>query len=62
MVNDKGYVKIANEADRLTVAAVLIKNGYTVTPLRRKRGSTWEQLLGYERRGRDLTEDENRPG
>lgn len=55
---DRGYLSIANEADRLAVAAILVKNGYTVTPLRKKRGSTWEQILGYERRGRDLREDD----
>lgn len=56
-MTDKGYLQIANEADRLAVASILVKNGYTVTPLRKKRGSSWEQLLGYERRGRDLRED-----
>ena len=34
-VGERGYLKIGNEADRVAVASILYKNGYTVTaPLR----------------------------
>lgn len=56
-MTDKGYLQIANEADRLAVAAILIKNGYTVTPLRKRVANRTESILGYDRRGKDLRED-----
>lgn len=57
-MTDKGYLQITNEADRLAVAAILVKNGYTVTPLRKRAANRTESILGYERRGRDLREDD----
>ncbi len=50
-------VKIAKEDDRITVAGILIKNGYTVKAIRQKRGkanSTYEHFLEFEQnRGAD---------
>ena len=36
-VGERGYLKIGNEADRVAVASILYKNGYTVRPVRRKK-------------------------
>lgn len=45
---DKGLLKISTEADRLTVASILYKNGYTVTPTRLKRnGKSYEYFVQY---------------
>ena len=31
-----GILQISNEADRMTVSSILFKNGYSITPVRRK--------------------------
>ena len=41
-------LKISTIEDRMTVAAILIKNGYTVSPVKRKKTKTsasYEQVL-----------------
>ena len=44
----EGILRISNEADRMTVVAILYKNGYIVTPLRRKKnGRTYEYFIRY---------------
>lgn len=44
-----GYLKIANEADRTTVAAILFNNGYTVKKGRRKKNNkSYEYFVVYE--------------
>lgn len=40
-------LKIGNEADRVTVASILYKNGYEVKPVRRKKnGKSYEYFVG----------------
>lgn len=52
-----GYLRIANEADRATVATLLFKNGYRVSQVRQKRnGKTYEYFVKYERIAPDLSE------
>ena len=44
-----GYVRIAKEEDRLIVAQILLKNGYTISPRRvKKDGKSYVYLLKYE--------------
>jgi len=48
-LGDRGYLKIGNEADRVTVASILYKNGYTTRPVRRKKnGKNYEYFVRYE--------------
>ena len=50
-----GYLRIANEADRATVATLLFKNGYRVSQVREKRrGKTYEYFVKYERIAHDM--------
>lgn len=43
-----GILRISNEADRMTVVAVLYKNGYSVSPIRRKKnGRSYEYFIKY---------------
>lgn len=52
-----GYLRISNEADRATVATLLFKNGYRVSPVRQKRnGKTYEYYVKYERIALDAQE------
>ena len=45
-----GYLKIANEADRITVASILYKNGYAVKPVRtKKNGKTYEYYVQFKK-------------
>ena len=44
-VTTSGTLKINNEADRIAVASILYKNGYTVKPYRfKKNGKSFESL------------------
>lgn len=46
--NDIGLLKIGNEADRVTVASILFKNGYEVKTVRkRKNGRSYEYYVGF---------------
>ena len=46
--NDMSLLKIGNEADRVTVAAILFKNGYEVKTVRkRKNQKSYEYYVGY---------------
>lgn len=48
-VKECGYLRINNEADRISVASVLYKNGYTVRPVRKKKnGKSYEYFLFYQ--------------
>lgn len=54
----RGYLKIGNEADRVTVASILYKNGYSVSPVRKKRnGKTYEYYVEYEIKPTDIQEE-----
>lgn len=45
--NDMILLKNGNEADRVTVASILYKNGYEVKPVRRKKnGKSYEYFVG----------------
>lgn len=51
-------LKIGNEADRVTVASILYKNGYEVKPVRRKKnGKSYEYFVGCR-----PVDDENKGG
>ena len=42
------YLRIANQADRVTVASILYANGYSVQPVRRKKnGRSYEYLVKF---------------
>ena len=42
------YLKIVSEADRVTVASILYKNGYSVQPVKQKKdGRSNEYLVKY---------------
>lgn len=42
------YLKIGSEADRVTVASILYKNGYSVQPVKQKKdGRSNEYLVKY---------------
>ena len=58
-IGSHGYLKIGNEADRITVASILYKNGYSVSPVRKKRDSkAYEYYVEYEQKSRNITEAE----
>ena len=46
-IGSRGVIRIKNEADRVTVATILYKNGYTVRPERVKRNSSYEYYVEY---------------
>lgn len=53
-----GYLKIGNEADRVTVASILFKNGYSVSPVRKKKnGKTYEYYVEYEIKPTEIPEE-----
>ena len=59
-VGEMGYLRIGNEADRVMVASVLYKNGYTVRPVRRKKnGKSYEYYLFYQLNSLDDMEGED---
>jgi hypothetical protein len=42
------YLKIGSEADRVTVASILFRNGYSVQPVKQKKdGRSHEYLVKY---------------
>lgn len=51
-----GYLSIDRLEDRATVCAILYRNGYTVSPVRRKVKKTNEYLLKFEKNPIDLDE------
>lgn len=55
----RGYLDIPKEEDRLTIAAILYKHGYTVSPKRvKKDGRSNKYLVFYEKQGQDVLEDD----
>jgi hypothetical protein len=53
----RGYLDIAKEEDRLVVASVLFKHGYTVSPKRvKKDGKSYKYLVYYEKKSMDRLE------
>lgn len=56
---ERGYLDIPKEEDRLAIAAILYKYGYTVSPKRvRKDGRSFKYLVFYEKQGQDVLEDD----
>lgn len=47
MVGESMELKIYNQQDRLDVAAILIKNGYTVGQIKKQRNPTGKALDYY---------------
>lgn len=46
---ESGYLRIANEQDRITVASILFNNGYEVKKVRRKKnGKSYEYFVSYQ--------------
>lgn len=59
-IGDSGFLKIANESDRVAVATILYKNGYTVRPVRKKKnGKANEYYVSYKIEAQDITEAAN---
>ncbi len=59
-IGDEGYIRIANENDRMTVVSILYKNGYTVRPVRTlKNGKTYVYMIRYEQMAKDIAADGN---
>jgi len=57
-IGHQGYLKIGNEADRIAVASILYKNGYTVKPVRKKKNSrSYEYYVGYQLQNPNEEED-----
>ncbi len=60
-LDSAGYLRISNETDRATVATILFKNGYAVSPFRRKRnGKTYEYFVKFQRISPDIPEQVNK--
>lgn len=58
----RGYLDIAKEEDRLTVASILFKHGYTVSPKRvKKDGKAYKYLVYYEKKSMDRLEGDVEP-
>lgn len=56
-LNSVGYLRISNEADRATVATILFRNGYSVSPVRQKRnGKTYEYYVKFTKTALDIPE------
>ena len=52
------YLRVANEQDRVTVASILFKNGYTVmTARKRKPSKAADYYIRITRESPDLPED-----
>ena len=49
-----GALKISNEQDRLTVASILLKNGYAVSVRKEKVGSKYDYSVIYSTSTSDL--------
>lgn len=53
----KGYLDIPKEEDRLTIASILYKHGYTVSPKRvKKNGRSNKYLVYFEKQAVDVSE------
>lgn len=53
----KGYLEIPKEEDRLAIASILFKHGYSVSPKRaRKDGKSYRYFVYYEKRSLDRPE------
>ena len=51
------YLRIANQADRVTVASILYNNGYSVQPVRRRKNQkSFEYLVKYWQEPQDVEE------
>lgn len=56
-VGEMGYLRVGNEADRVTLASILYKNGYTVRPVRRKKNNkSYEYYVYYQMNSLDEEE------
>lgn len=58
-MGEHGFLKIGNEADRVTVASILYKNGYSVSPVRKKKnGKTYEYYVEFSIKDQDIPNTE----
>ena len=46
-IASSGLIRISNESDRVTIATILYKNGYTVRPVQSKKGSRNVYFVEY---------------
>jgi len=54
------YLQVGNEADRVTIASILYKNGYSVSPVRKKKnGRSFEYYIAYWKAPTDIPDSEN---
>jgi len=59
-LGEVGYLRIANDVDRSTVASILYNNGYSVRKAKRKKNNkTYEYYVRYEL---DEIEEMNKEG
>jgi len=59
MIGDSGYLRIEGKDDRVLVASILYKNGYTVQKVRRKKNQkTYEYLVKYDTNSEEVQETE----
>ena len=57
-IGTHGFLKIGNESDRIAVASILYKNGYSVSPARKKKnGKTFEYYVEYELKPAEIQEE-----
>ena len=58
-LGNHGYLRIGNEADRTTVASILYKNGYSVSPVRKKtNGKSFTYYVEFELKPTDIPDVE----
>lgn len=54
-----GYIPIPNEPDRIALASILFKHGYTVSPARfKKDGKSFVYCVKYELKSQDIKEED----
>lgn len=47
-LTEHGFLRIKNEADRVTVASILYKNDYSVSPIKKaKNGRTYDYFIEF---------------
>jgi hypothetical protein len=54
--NSSGMLRVKLEADRVAIASILYKNGYSVKPVRQRRnGSSYDYFVKYDLENPDAT-------
>lgn len=59
-ISIRGYLEIPKEEDRLAIATILFKHGYSVSPKRTKKdGKSYRYFVYYEKRSLDRLEGDD---